>query len=109
MNKPADIIMYEPDTAEERMDVALGTKLDVAAAAARLAFYTSSDSPVQTTVPYEVLPESHKVMWRAVATAARDAFGTVVLTRDPRTDELVAVTRQDDDGRVLSVIWQRGT
>lgn len=32
--------------------------------------------------------------------------GAVVITTDPDTGQCVAVTRQDDEGRVLSVIWQ---
>lgn len=33
--------------------------------------------------------------------------GHVVLTKRGDTEELIAVTRQDDDGQILSIIWEK--
>lgn len=41
----------------------------------------------------------------ALIRKALEANGRVVLTRSE--GELVAVTRQDDEGRILSIIWQK--
>jgi hypothetical protein len=38
--------------------------------------------------------------------ATKAQAGAVVITTDADTGQCVAVTRQDDEGRVLSVIWQ---
>lgn len=44
----------------------------------------------------------------ALVEAVRDAASRVVVTRDS-TGEIVAVTRQDDDGRILKVIAEKFT
>lgn len=44
-----------------------------------------------------------------VAELRKDHPGHVVLTKRGDTEELVAVTRQDDEGRILSVLWEKPT
>lgn len=37
-----------------------------------------------------------------------EAPGKVTITTNPATGECLAVTRQDEEGQILSVIWQKG-
>lgn len=58
-------------------------------------------------LPYNEYPDDNAYVkgWNACVDAHK-ALGEVVLTYT-ESDELVAVTRQDEDSRILKVLWQK--
>lgn len=43
-----------------------------------------------------------------LALARKTYPGHVVVTRRADSDDVILVSRQDDDGRILSIIWEKG-
>lgn len=84
------------------------TVLDAAAAAGREAYFGAGTSK---GAAFPALAQSARTAWRRVAQAVRASLlasdtGAVVITTDERGN-CVAVSLQDEDLRIVKVLWER--